>query len=193
MGLCSMENNQKNSFEKQFFCNSINSRNELACVDYIDFDKKIISYRTNKVTLSGEEEWYYDNLTKTYYYHQCNKFCDIIGGKSDKMLCTHFRWVEYTDSPEHDEFQGGPENQIMFNFDYGKDGVENFKSWLKMQSEKGTPVEVLYTLQYPIIIQEDSQSIPDIEVPMGSTVTTESNGIKADVSVRFRKTGKKPY
>lgn len=148
----------------QYFCNN-NFNEKLETSDSLDLDDNecIKIQRIGMTTLKGDEDWFYDEETQTYYYFQFNKFCNDISGKYDKMLCTHFRWVESTNILNWGEFQGDYDNKVMFKFD--KENVEcgniiKFKEWLKEQFDKGTPVQVYYILQYPEISFHGNDYIP---------------------------------
>lgn len=135
----------------QYFCNSLKDNNILTTVDGMDLRSRMVEKRIGKTILTGDEDWFYDNVTKCYYYFQQNKFC-CCTGYYDNMICTHFRWVPYSLCIKQSEFQGGNKNQIMFNFDNGVGGIDNFKKWLKNQLSCGTPVEIYYIMQFPEII-----------------------------------------
>ena len=146
----------ENKIISQFFCTEIGENNKFATRDSVDVNDNIIKRRIGKTILTGAEEWKYDEKTKTYYFKQFNKFCENISGKYDRMMCTHFRWSKYKENLKYGEFQGDYKNNIMFNFDFGKDGVDNFRKWLTNQNSQGQPVEVYYILQNPIIIKNNS-------------------------------------
>ncbi len=122
-----------------------------SCNDEIDYKNQIIIQRIGEHILDGTERWLYDSITKTYYYYQDNKFHNPCGGFFDTMLCTHFNWRQYTKTPPYATIQGGVENEIMFNYDFGVGGVEKFIEWLQKQVNINTPVIIKYILQEPII------------------------------------------
>lgn len=163
----------------QYFCN--NNDEIFKTMDTIEFNnsRQIKIQRIGKTVLTGNENWFFDDKTKTYYYYQFNKFCEEITGVYDKMLCTHFRWVKHNNKLNWGEFQGDIDNKIMFKFDkesisYGN--VDNFKKWLKNQYEKGTPVEVYYILQYPEISFQGFECIPAPHFkPYHQEIITNSN------------------
>ena len=139
----------------QFFCNSC-VKDKFGTVDnfIILNGQRMKIQRIGKTVLTGDEEWYYDSESKSYYFYQFNKFCNDITGIYDKMLCTHFRWVKRTNELKYGEFQGDADNKIMFKFDKEnqKNGdINNFKRWLNEQFLNNSPVEIYYILQYPEI------------------------------------------
>jgi len=136
----------------QYFCNMIEPNGDFACADVLNIEKNRIIKRIGQTILTGDEDWFFDKNTKTYFFYQNNKFYKNIGGKYDPMMCTHARWTKYTESIEYSYIQGGEKNEIMFNYDYGKDGIDNFKKWLKEQFDKNIPVKILYIMQNPKII-----------------------------------------
>ncbi len=140
-----------NSYDiRAYYCNSIDS-DIYSCNDSIEFKSKTIVQRIGERILDGSENWSYDPVTKTYYYHQDNKFHIPCGGFFDTMLCTHFTWRQYSLTPPYGTIQGGEENEIMFNYDFGNGGVDNFINWLQSQIDKNIPVKVQYVLQEPLI------------------------------------------
>jgi hypothetical protein len=134
-------------------CFSFGKYDEGMCTDSYDPHTATLIKRLSKIELTGNENWKYDENKKSYYYNQEGKFYqDLpIGGFYDAMLCTHFSWREGDINPEYGQFVGGVTNEIMFCYDYGKDGLENFKNWLKNRYEKKEPVQVIYILNHTII------------------------------------------
>ena len=183
--------NTDNKEVSQHFCNSIDDFGKIAVRDSILYDKNITEKRIGMDILTGDEEWYFDDLTKTYYYFQYNKFCENIGGLYDKMMCTHFRWTDYTTNIEYGQFQGGSKNQIMFNYDFGKDGVENFKKWLREQytNPNKMPVKVQYTLQYPILQRRDEPYIPNPRfIPAHVSVNSDNkDSVQPIIHMKYQK------
>lgn len=149
----------------QYFCNNDDNGNfETTDTLQITDNQYIKIQRIGKTILTGNENWFYDDETQTYYYYQFNKFCNEITGIYDKMLCTHFRWIKRNNKLNWGEFQGDIDNKIMFKFDKEsiKNGdIINFKQWLKEQFDKGKPVEVYYILQYPEISFLGNDYIPN--------------------------------
>lgn len=182
--VCNGELNETNKKNYQYFCNNITKDNKLSCCDNLEFENNKINKRIGRNIITGDEEWYYDEKTKTYYYYQFNKFNNDIGGKYDPMLCTHFRWTPYSLAPEYGYFQGGESNEIMFNYDYGKNGVDNFKKWLKEQYSKGTPVEVQYIMQFPISIYNRPLYKPNPRF-IACNYSIDSNGLNPEIRTKL--------
>lgn len=136
---------------RSYFCNTIYEDNSYSCNDTFIADTNTIIQRIGIKVLDGTEDWAYDEITKTYYYHQENKFCNPCSGYFDTILCTHFLWRQHLKNPPYSTVQGGVENEIMFNYDDGNGGVDNFIQWLQAQIAVNTPVKVLFVLQHPII------------------------------------------
>lgn len=156
-----MTYNYKNKNDTQYVFNSLEENDEFYVCDLYHYDEDLLEKRIGINVLTGDEEWFFDEKTKTYYYYQFNKLYKNVTGKYDKMLSNYFRWIEYSENIKYSEFQGGEENQIMFNFDYGKDGIDNFKKWLKKKFNEGCPVEVCYIMQSPIFIKNEERYIPN--------------------------------
>lgn len=140
---------------KQYLCNSYEKDGKTYVRDEHSFDTNIIQKRIGKNILTGDENWRYDIETNTYAYFQNNKFNENGLGKYDPMLCTHFRWQPYSKIIDESMFQCNDCGEIMFNFYNNSKGIDYFKRWLKELYLNDKPVEVLFILQYPIIIKKD--------------------------------------
>lgn len=162
----------------QHFCTSFVD-NKLETCDNLNLTNGILTRRIGINVLTGEEEWFYDKISDTYYYYQFNKYDKDISGKYDKMLCTHFRWTKYSDNPKWGEFQGSDDNKIMFKYDKQRTengNIDNFKKWLKEQYSKNKPVEVYFILQYPEIsvVQNNYNPTPRFKISNVNIGTNES-------------------
>lgn len=188
LGGIEFKNSNPSMVISQYFCNTLDSSGLATRDELSPIEKNIIEKRISRTILTGKEKWEYDSLTKTYYYFQPNKFCDNIGGTYDKMLCTHFRWINYNENIKYGEFQGHPDdNRIMFNYDYGEKGVGNFKDWLSKQLSSGKPVKVYYIMQYPFIKKIPPQYNPSPRF-IPHSITIESSGnVKPIISQKYRK------
>lgn len=144
-----------NDVIKQYLCNSIEDNKKAFVRDVYDVENSIIIKKIGKNILTGNENWRYDFETKTFAYFQENKFNDDGMGKYDNMMSTHFKWQTYSKEIKFGMFQGNEKNEIMFKFNEKVDCVDEFKEWLGNQYSKGTPVEVYFALQYPIIIETE--------------------------------------
>jgi hypothetical protein len=144
-----------NNILKNRLCNSLDEDGKAYIRDEYSIDKNIIIKRIGKNILTGNEEWRYDQDTKTYAYFQENKFNEDGLGKFDTMMCTHFRWQPYSIEIEESKFQGSSNGEIMFNFYNDSKGLDYFKKWLKEQFLKGKPIEVYFALQFPILIEKE--------------------------------------
>lgn len=144
-----------NDLLKNRLCNSFEKDGKAYIRDEYSLDKNIIVKRIGKNILTGNEEWRYDEKTNTYAYFQENKFNEDELGKYDTMMCTHFRWQPYGVKIEESMFQGNNKGEIMFNFYNNCKGLNYFKKWLKEQVIKGQPVEVYFSLQFPILIKKE--------------------------------------
>lgn len=144
-----------NDVIKQYLCNSIEDSKKAFVRDVYDVENSIIIKKIGKNILTGNENWRYDFETKTFAYFQENKFNDEGMGKYDNMMSTRFRWQTYSKEIKSGMFQGNEKNEIMFKFNEKVDCVDEFKEWLRNQYSKGTPVEVYFALQYPIIIETE--------------------------------------
>lgn len=149
----------------QYFCNDIDVDGEFCTCDNSlwNNDESIKVQRIGKTTLTGDEDWYFDEKSSTYYYYQFNKYNEYISGIHDQMSCTHFRWTKHNNDIRYGEFQGDIDNKIMFKFDAenikGGD-IENFKNWLRDQYLNHSPVEVYFILQYPELSYSKNNYMP---------------------------------
>lgn len=144
-----------NDVIKQYLCNSIEDNKKAFVRDVYDVENSIIIKKIGKNILTGNENWRYDFETKTFAYFQENKFNDEGMGKYDNMMSTRFRWQTYSKEIKSGMFQGNEKNEIMFKFNEKVESVDAFKEWLRNQYSQGTPVEVYFALQYPIIIKTE--------------------------------------
>jgi len=130
--------------------------------------------------LIGIEDFRFDSATKSYCYKQDNKF-NINGlAMYDSMMCSHFTWQKYSEEISYGKFQCNSSGEIMFNYDDGKFGVENFKKWLNEQYRKKNPVIVYYTLQFPYISHYEKSYNWDYRIELirnpGSIIVDKSSG-----------------
>ncbi len=138
---------------KQYLCNNIEDNGKAFVRDIYNPENSIIIKKVGRNILTGDENWRYDYETKTFVYFQENKFNEDGLGKYDNMMCTRFRWQEYSKEVKYGMFQGNEKGEIMFKFYDKVESVDVFKEWLKNQFSKGIPVEVYFALQYPIIVK----------------------------------------
>ena len=135
--------NIKNTIDSQRICTE-----KYATVDLLKFDSQILIKYIGKEILTGNEEWYFCNEKKTYYYSQFNKI--NVDNNSSQMLCNYFTFSNDA-TPEWGKFCNGKNQEIHFNFDNGEKGILYFKKWLKEKYNSAMPVEIYYVLQYPDI------------------------------------------
>lgn len=135
---------------KKIYCNAIENGNIPKCVDIFDRGENHFQV-INEVTLTGIEDWFFDEKNRSFCFHAFNKyFDDIDGGAMDTMMCTHFVWVSGGCPLKHGEFAGGRTDEIRFNYNNGEEGLESFVEWIRSQNEVGTPVKVYYIMKEPI-------------------------------------------
>ena len=120
-------NNLKSYKDSENFCTEENATGDSLNMETQDLKKYI-----GKEILTGNEEWFYSEEKKTYYYNQFNKI--QVDNNSAKMMCNYFSF-SINDKPEWGKFCNGINQEIHFNFDNGEKGVENFKNWLKENKE----------------------------------------------------------
>ena len=85
LGGFEFSSNSDNKVISQHFCNSIDDCGKIGVRDSISYEKNIIEKRIGMDILTGDEDWFFDDTTKTYYYFQYNKFNENIGGSYDKI------------------------------------------------------------------------------------------------------------
>ncbi len=101
--------------------------------------------RVGKLVLDGTENWLTVSVSEilTIYYIR------LYSAKTKhNMISSHFVYNKSNDvcpSFHIDAF-----NVLIFNYENGVGGVDNFKSWLAAQAAAGTPVTVYYELAQPI-------------------------------------------
>ncbi len=102
-------------------------------------------HRVGKLELDGTENWLTVSVSEilTIYYIR------LYSAKTKhNMISSHFVYNKSNDvcpSFHIDAF-----NVLIFNYENGVGGVDNFKSWLAAQAAAGTPVTVYYELAQPI-------------------------------------------
>ena len=139
---------------KKWYCNNIDE-DVAKCCDIYEENGSHIQV-IGRYILTGEEEWKYNPISKSYYFLADNKYYDEVdGGRFDPMLCSHFKWSSDIENLPLYMFSGGMKNEIQFNFDNGVAGIENFLNWIKEQLKKGVPVQVQYILLYPHYYEPD--------------------------------------
>lgn len=135
---------------KKLYCNSIDNCNIPMCADTFDFGGNHLQF-VYEVSLTGIEDWFFDEKIKCFCFHAFNKYYDDIdGGTMDTMICTHFVWVSGGCPLKHGEFAGGCTNEIRFNYNNGQDSLSSFVEWIRCQAKVGTPVKVYYIMKEPI-------------------------------------------
>ena len=143
----------KNDLVKQHLCNSCENNNFFVR-DRYDFENNQIIKKTGMNILTGDENWRFDLETKTFAYYQENKFNENGLGKYDTMMCNYFRWQPFNLEVKPSMFQGNDKGEIMFRYENCED-IEIFKNWIKEKYQQGHPVQILFALQYPNIIQKE--------------------------------------
>ena len=136
--------NIENEIISQTYCNDINST-----TDHLELENEILYKCVGKEILTGNEEWYYSKEKDTYYYNQFNKAID--SKNCLKMMSNYFHFSN-NEKLKWGEFQSGNNEEIHFKFDESKNNICHFKNWLKSKYMEGTPVEVYFVLQYPVIL-----------------------------------------
>ena len=152
-------------------------------VDYLNMDTQDLIKYIGKEILTGEEDWFYCDAKKTYFYNQFNKI--IVDNNSAKMMSNYFSFSN-DDNPKYGMFCNGHNQEIHFNFDNGKKGLNNFKKWLKEKYNSPMPVEIYYVMQYPEIINRRFyyESNPRFK---GVHVTAKSNSGNLDPTISIKK------
>lgn len=134
-------------------CNTIDESGKGKCADIIYFKNGTLIQRIGEYTVTGQEEWFFDENDCTFYFFCPHKFYDDspMGGHEDTMMCTHFRWISEIGKTKHGEFRGGDKNEVKFNYYDGVVGTEKFKMWLRAQLSSKIPVKIFFILDKPIV------------------------------------------
>ena len=101
--------------------------------------------RVGKLVLDGTENWLTVSVSEilTIYYIR------LYSAKTKhNMISSHFVYNKSNDV--YPSFHIDAFNALIFNYENGVGGVDNFKSWLAAQAAAGTPVTVYYELAQPI-------------------------------------------
>ncbi len=186
--LGSLETSNKNI--RKYLCNK-SKENSIVNCDYYDITNNIITKRIERNILTGEENIRFDQKTKTFAYFQKNKFNIDSLGKYDRMMCNYFRWQEYSDEIEYGMFQGNDKGEIMFRFTDGVTDVKEFKKWLKEKYISGKPVEVYFSMQYPIIQKQDKiYNLKDLNRMKTENIffdkLNDNKGLKPQIEIKKR-------
>lgn len=115
--------------------------------DYLADDG--IHHVRNQRELDGTEYWFVSGIC--YYISIPDKKLRYELTKG-KMLCNYFKETIASNSVEakigefFEAFYSSGNRNVMFNYDNGEGGVDNFKSYLAAQKQAGTPVILEYEL-----------------------------------------------
>lgn len=115
--------------------------------DYLAADG--IHHVRNQRELDGTEYWFVSGIC--YYISISDKKLRYELTKG-KMLCNYFKETIASNSAEakigefFEAFYSSGNRNVMFNYDNGEGGVDNFKSYLAAQKQAGTPVILEYEL-----------------------------------------------
>lgn len=115
--------------------------------DYLADDG--IHHVRKQIELDGTESWFLSGINYYTSIPEKKLRYELTKGK---MLCTHFEETQgsaeaTTEVGEFFEaFYSTGNRNVMFNYDNGEVGVDNFKSYLSQQKQAGTPVIVEYEL-----------------------------------------------
>lgn len=117
----------------------------------------------NLITFDGSEDW--SLLTSEGYVDYV--FFEIILGKQNGFqtsICSHFVNVDGA----YNHGSPGMYSDSLYNsnvyFVSSCSTVDEFKAWLAVQYEAGTPVQLLYRLMQPVIVQHEPILIADSDL-----------------------------
>lgn len=124
--------------------------------DYLDFENKQLIKNAAVVNFTGEEEWRVQgNAYFTFIAH--------TPSETPPTLCNAFS-LSTSGSATLGKYQlAGIDSwngNVLFNYDDGAGGVDNFKSYLAQQYANGTPVTFYYALATPTADLIDPPEIP---------------------------------
>lgn len=125
----------------------LSERQKLMQGDYLADDG--IHHVRNQRELDGTEYWFVSGIC--YYISIPDKKLRYELTKG-KMLCNYFKETIASNSAEakigefFEAFYSSGNRNVMFNYDNGEGGVDNFKSYLAAQKQAGTPVILEYEL-----------------------------------------------
>ena len=137
-----------------YLCNSLGEGG--LCSDiYIPVQGKIL-HMNDKIDLLGNELWSYCPDRKAFYFHCDNKVLNKDEDVSyDRMLCSRFIWKSNNRNLGIGEFSGGYGDLVYFHDDSFNGSVEAFSNWLRMESGKGFPIQLLFSLEKPFLCTVD--------------------------------------
>lgn len=139
--------------------------------DYVDFEKQQLIKNVAVVNFTGEEEWRVQgNAYFTYIAH--------TPSETPPTLCSAFS-LSTSGSAAVGEYRlAGIDSwngNVLFNYDDGADGVDNFKSYLAQQYANGTPVKFYYLRVTPIT---ELIELPQIPTFAGTNVIDVDTAVK---------------
>ena len=115
--------------------------------DYLADDG--IHHVRNQRELDGTEYWFVSGI---FYYISISDKKLRYELTKGKMLCNYFKETIASNSAEakigefFEAFYSAGNRNVVFNYDNGEGGVDNFKSYLSQQKQAGTPVILEYEL-----------------------------------------------
>ena len=133
----------EDGYEKQV---AIKLNEPLRCVnsicDYIDYENKRVVRKIGKKIFTGNETWYIDNknnkISNSYEFYSTDD-SDFLKTDIKNTINTHF-----TNANEVNGSEFGSYYNMIISSSYNLSTATEFKSWLKSEYEKGTPVTVYY-------------------------------------------------
>lgn len=148
--------------------------------DYVDFEKQQIIKNVSVVNFTGEEEWHVqENAYFTYIAHTTSE--------TPPTLCSAFS-LSTSESVAVGEYRLGGidswDGNVLFNYDDGAGGVDNFKSYLGQQYANGTPVKFYYPCVAPITELIELPKIPTSDGTNIIDVGTEVQPSKIEIVTR---------
>lgn len=160
--------------------------------DYLADDG--IHHVRNQRELDGTEYWFVSGIC--YYISIPDKKLRYELTKG-KMLCNYFKETIASNSVESkigeffEAFYSSGNRNVMFNYDNGEGGVDNFKSYLAAQKQAGTPVILEYELAeeeiepYTEEQQEAYNQICNLKAYEGETNIYSTNEISPIFKVTY--------
>lgn len=116
------------------------------------------------ITYNGLESWtlYSDGESVYYQFYYLPGLLDL--DFSFQPICTHFNYNSVDIGTDKQGFFA-TKNVVRFRPDMSRfPDVDSWKSWLKQQYDAGTPVQFLYQLEQPVIVQHEPVLIGNVHL-----------------------------
>lgn len=137
-----------------FLCNYIDEGSWCSDIYVPEWGKAL--HMNDRINLTGDELWMYCSERKAFYFHCKYKFLNQDEYVSyDHMLSNRLLWVPDNRKLSDGDFSGGLGDLIYIHDDSFNGSIDSFKRWLREESENGSPIQILFSLEKPFILSVD--------------------------------------